>query len=151
MLFWFVIAFLPRRKQSFNLMTAVTIVIFGAQEKKICHCFYFFPFYLPWSDVTGCHDLSFLNVEFQASFFTRLFHLHQEVTQSCLTLFDPMDCSLPGSSIHGIFQARKLEWVTISFSTHFLSFNFIKRSLVPPHFLLLEWYHMHGLPWWPRQ
>ena len=34
-----------------------------------------------------------------------------EVTQSCLTLRDPMDRSLPGSSIHGIFQARVLEWV----------------------------------------
>ena len=33
-----------------------------------------------------------------------------EVTQSCLTLSDPMDCSLPGSSIHGVFQARVLEW-----------------------------------------
>ena len=40
-----------------------------------------------------------------------------EVAQSCLTLRDPMDCSLPGSSIHGIFQARVLEWVAISFST----------------------------------
>ena len=39
-----------------------------------------------------------------------------EVTQSCPALCDPMDCSLPGSSTHGIFQARTLEWVTISFS-----------------------------------
>ena len=39
-----------------------------------------------------------------------------EVTQSCLTLCDPMDCSLPGSSVHGIFQARVMEWVAISFS-----------------------------------
>ena len=39
-----------------------------------------------------------------------------EVTQSCLTLCDPMDCSLPGSSIHGIFQARVLEWGAIAFS-----------------------------------
>ena len=39
-----------------------------------------------------------------------------EVTQLCLTLCNPMDCSLPGSSIHGIFQARILEWVAISFS-----------------------------------
>ena len=39
-----------------------------------------------------------------------------EVTQSCPTLRDPMDYSLPGSSIHGIFQARVLEWVAISFS-----------------------------------
>ena len=36
--------------------------------------------------------------------------------QSCLTLYDPMDCSLPGSSIHGILQARTLERVAISFS-----------------------------------
>ena len=35
--------------------------------------------------------------------------------QLCLTLGDPMDCSLPGSSVHGIFQARILEWVVISF------------------------------------
>ena len=38
------------------------------------------------------------------------------VTQSCPTLCDPMDCSPPGSSVHGIFQARILEWVAISFS-----------------------------------
>ena len=37
-----------------------------------------------------------------------------EVSQSCLTLSDPMDCSLPGSSIHGIFQARVLEWGAIA-------------------------------------
>ena len=39
-----------------------------------------------------------------------------EVAQSCPTVCDPTDCSLPGSSIHGIFQARVLEWVAISFS-----------------------------------
>ena len=39
-----------------------------------------------------------------------------EVAQSCLTLCDPMDCSLPGSSVHGIFQALVLEWIAISFS-----------------------------------
>ena len=41
-------------------MAVVTILSdLGAQENKICHCFYFFPTYLPWSDGTGCHDLSF--------------------------------------------------------------------------------------------
>ena len=40
-----------------------------------------------------------------------------EVAQSCPTLSDPKDCSLPGSSIHGIFQARVLEWGAIAFST----------------------------------
>ena len=39
-----------------------------------------------------------------------------EVAQSCPTLSDPMDCSLPGSSVHGIFQARVLEWGAIVFS-----------------------------------
>ena len=39
-----------------------------------------------------------------------------EVTQSCPTLCNPTDCSLPGSSIHGILQARILEWVAVSFS-----------------------------------
>ena len=38
------------------------------------------------------------------------------VTQSCPTLCNPMDCSLPGSSVHGIFQARMLEWIAIPFS-----------------------------------
>ena len=43
-----------------------------------------------------------------------------EVAQSCLTRSDPMDCSLPGSSAHGIFQARVLEWGTIAFSDRLL-------------------------------
>ena len=43
-----------------------------------------------------------------------------EVAQSCPTLRDPMDCSPPGSSIHGTFQARVLEWGAIAFSEYFL-------------------------------
>ena len=50
----------------------------GAPQNKVSHCFCCFPIYLPWSDGTGCHDLSFLNVEFQANFFTLLFHFDQE-------------------------------------------------------------------------
>ena len=42
-----------------------------------------------------------------------------EVAQLCLTLSDPMDCSPPGSSIHGIFQARVLEWGAIAFSNRY--------------------------------
>ena len=38
------------------------------------------------------------------------------VAKSCLTPCDPLDCSLPGSSVHGVFQARILEWATVSFS-----------------------------------
>ena len=63
MLYKFVIAFFPGAS-SFNFMAAVTIYSdFGAQENKICHSSHFFPIYLPWSDGTGCHDLSFFNVE----------------------------------------------------------------------------------------
>ena len=42
-----------------------------------------------------------------------------EVAQSCLTLRDPVDCSLPGSSVHGIFQSRVLEWGAIAFSKRY--------------------------------
>ena len=44
-----------------------------------------------------------------------------EAAQSCLTLSDPMDCSLPGSSIHGIFQARVLEWGAVAYRSINLS------------------------------
>ena len=46
-----------------------------------------------------------------------------EVTQSCLTLSNPMDCSLPGSSVHRIFQARVLEWGAIAFSKDEMRWN----------------------------
>ena len=51
----------------------------------------------------------------------------REVTQSCPILSDPMDCSPPGSSVHGIFQAGVLEWVAIAFSPHVLEWLLSKR------------------------
>ena len=58
-----VITFLPRSK-CLNFMAAVTICSdFGAPQNKVWHCFHCFPIYFPWSGGTGCHDLSFLNVE----------------------------------------------------------------------------------------
>ena len=51
-----------------------------------------------------------------------------EVTQSCLTLNDPMDCSLPGSSIHGIFQAKVLEWGAIAFSGCLLQYHELEKK-----------------------
>ena len=50
-----------------------------------------------------------------------------EVTELCLTLSDPMDCSLPGSSVHGIFQARVLEWGAIAWP---IKPVFIHKTLV---------------------
>ena len=53
----------------------------------------------------GCHFLQCMKVKSES-----------EVTQSCPTLSDPMDCSLRGSSVHGIFQARVLKWGATAFS-----------------------------------
>ena len=60
---------------------------FGAQKNKVSHRFHYFSIYLPWSDGTKCHDLSFLNVEFQANLFILLFHCHQEALQFFFILF----------------------------------------------------------------
>ena len=57
----------------------------------------------------GCHFLQCVKVKSES-----------EVTLSCPTCSNPMDCSLPGSSVHGIFQARVLEWGAIAFSSHVL-------------------------------
>ena len=53
----------------------------------------------------------------------------REVTQSCPTLSDPMDCSLPGSSIHGIFQATVLEWVAIAFSARIAQMHNFRKFI----------------------
>ena len=73
MLSRFVIAFLSRSKNLLiSWLQSLLAVIFGTQENKICHCFPIFPFYLPWSDGTRCHESE------------------TEITQSCPTLWDPM-------------------------------------------------------------
>ena len=83
----------------------------------------------------GCHFLLQMKVKSES-----------EVTQSCLTLIDPMDCSLPGSSVHGIFQARVLEWGAIAFymfSSVQFSHSVVSDSLRPhglyPTRLLCPW------------
>ena len=82
-------------------MAVVTICSdFGAQENNVCHCFHCFPIYLPWSDGTRCHDLSF----FECWVLSQLFH-------TLLSLLS-------------------------------------RDSLVPLHFLPLEWYHLHILGCW---
>ena len=64
----------------------------------------------------------------------------REVAQSCPTLRDPMDCSPPGSSIHGIFQARVLEWDAIAFSTCWEDAELIHWWYLDPHVA-------HRKPW----
>ena len=101
MLSRFVIAVLPGSKHLLiSWLQSLSTLIFGAQENKICHYFHFPPFSLPWSDGTGCHELSFFNVECQS----HLFH-------------SPLSPSSRG-------------------------------SLVPLHFLPLQWYHLHIWRYW---
>ena len=70
-----------------------------------------------------------------------------EVAQSCPTLSDPMDCNLPGSSFHGIFQARVLEWGAIAFSawssqkkSHCLGIFGIGRTPMPRRQACCYWW-----------
>ena len=63
-----------------------------------------------------------------------------EVAQSCPTLGNPMDCSIPGSSIHGIFQARVLEWVAIAFSI------FIFYPMLTGGLKQLSWFYNEFMP-----
>ena len=120
-------------------MAAITICRdFEAQKNKVSHCFHCFSIYLLWSDWTRCHDLSFLNVELLANFFTLLFHFHQRLFSpsslsairvvssayvllllSCFShvqVCDTIDGSPPGSCVRGILQARILKWAAIFFS-----------------------------------
>ena len=82
-----------------------------------------------------------------------------EAAQSCPTLCDPIDCSLPGSSLHGILQARVLEWVAISFSTHdtITTFKTVKypsahptldnqwSAFFPTHYFAFFRVHINGI------
>ena len=80
-------------------------------------------------------------------FHTRHFAMKwSEFAQSCPTLCDPMDCSLLGSSVHGIFQARVLEWVAISFSIICL---FLKNCKTKLHWSsILRWLQLAKFEYW---
>ena len=72
-----------------------------------------------------------------------LSHLGVLVTQSCPTLCDPMDCSLPGSSVPGILQARILEWVAMPFCRGILPAQGSNQGLSNCRQIL---YHLNSLP-----
>ena len=91
-------------------MATVTICSdFGVQDKRICHCFHCFPIYLPWSDGTGCHDLSFLNVEFQ------------------LSTFSPPSFTF----IKGLFNSSSLSTITVVSSAYLRLLIFLLAILIP--------------------
>ena len=66
-----------------------------------------------------------------------------EVAQSCPALSDPMDCSPPGSSVHGIFQARVLEWSTIAFSMTYFYLEKTLTSYMSSYYLRAGSGHSH--------
>ena len=72
------------------------------------------------TELTDYIESLYVHIFFFLTFLTVVDNLKSEseidVAQSCLTLCDPVDCRLPDYSVHGILQARILEWVTISFS-----------------------------------
>ena len=93
----FVIAFLPRSKRLLiSGLQSPFAVILEPKKRKFVVTSTFLPFYMSWSKGARCHGVLRCSV----------------VSDSC----DPMDCSLQGSSVHGISQVRILEWVAISFS-----------------------------------
>ena len=71
--------------------------------------------------------------------------MHAQSLLLCLTLCDPMDCSLPASSVHGILQARTLEWVAISFSNA-RKWNVKVKSLSRVWLLATPWTAAHQAP-----
>ena len=99
--------------------------------------------------------------------------IESEVAQSCPTLSDPINCSLPGSSVHGIFQARVLEWGAITFSLyratpletpsstsqeggkfwtllihdHLPTLPCVRKQLVRKYPICGQWTHEEGIEW----
>ena len=61
-----------------------------------------------------------------------------EVAQSCPTLSDPMDCSPPGSYVHGIFQARVLEWGAIAFSENIIQVELKLQHFIYPNLVIVS-------------
>ena len=76
----FVVAFFPRSKHLLISWLQSPSAVILESKKIVCHSFHCFPIYLPWSDGTGCHDLSlgFWMLSFKPTFFTVLFHFHEE-------------------------------------------------------------------------
>ena len=118
---------LPERKAMTNLAACCCQVASVVSNSVRPHGLQPAKLLLPWNSPgkntgVGCHFLlQCMKVESES-----------EVTQLCLTLSDPMDCSLPGSSIHGIFWATVLEWGAITFSLTILDRVLKSRDITLP-------------------
>ena len=135
---------------SFHFTAAVTICsTSGVHKNKICHCFHCFPIYLPWSYGTSCHDLSFLNVEFQANFtlssFTlikRLFSFSSAYLR--LLIFLPAilipACASSSLAFPMMYSAYKLKKQGDNIQLWWTSFPIWNQSVVPyPVITVASW------------
>ena len=110
LLVWLIYSIAAAAAAAKSLQSCLTLRPHRQQPTRFC---------CPWDSPgknTGvaCHFLLQCRKVKSESEVTQVFYL--KVIQSCPTPSDPMDCSLPGSSVHGIFQARVLEWGAIAFS-----------------------------------
>ena len=133
-----IIAFLPRSKCLLILwLQSPSAVIL--EPPKVCHCFHCFPVYLPWSDGTGCHDLSFLNLSFKPTFSPSSFtFINRLLSSSSLSAIKVVSsaylrllifllailipaCASSNPAFHMKYSAYKLSRVTIYSLVVFLS------------------------------
>ena len=119
-------AFPSKEQASFNFIAAVTICSdLGAPKNKVSYCFHCFPIYLPWSDGTGCHDLSFWMLGFKPAFslssftfikrlfsFCTLFAIRLVSSAYLKLLFLPAilipPCAMSSPAFHMMYSAYKL-------------------------------------------
>ena len=131
-------------------MAAVTICSdTGAQEKKVCHCFHYFPIYLPWSDGTGRHELHFLMLSFKLTFslssFTSIKRFLSFSSLSAirvvssaylrlliflLTILIPV-CASSSQAFHLMYSAYKLNKQGDNIQPWHTPFTILNQSIVP--------------------
>ena len=145
MLSSFVIAFLPRSKSLLIwwLQSPFTVIF---EPNKIDHCFYFFPFYLPWSDRTRCHDLIFfLMLSFKPAFSLSSFTLIKRLFSSSslpairaassaylrLLIFLPAIFDSSNSVFHMMYSTRKLNKQGDNIQPCHTLLSILNQSIVP--------------------
>ena len=119
-----IITFLPRSKCLLISWLQSPYAVILEPQKILWHCFHCLPIYFPWSDGTGCHDLRFLNVELQASFFTLL---------QCCSLWGHKDGH---------------DWATEQQQSHVVDLISCKMRLYD---LILTWLHLQSRAQFPNK
>ena len=140
-------------------MATITICSdFGTQENKVCHCFYCFPIYVPWSDGTGCYDLSFWVLSFKPTFSLPFFTFIKRLFSSSLLsairvvssaylrllIFLPAilisACASSSPAFHMMYSAQKLNKQGDNIQPWHTPFLIWNQSVVPcPVLTVTSW------------